>query len=151
MKFETTEDFMSWVADQSKPRRFDRLNQLYWRIRHPLRTVDDWRYSAKGTYQRARRGYCDADLWNLDHTLALLIVAGTERLQKGIAYPGTGMTFEEWHAILAQIEKGFRNRLTLHEMDYPRDDWHWPPTPEEDAEFAAAFDLLKEHFWSLWD
>ena len=151
MKFETSEDFMAWMEAHSKPGRFDRLNQLYWHVRHPRRTVSDWAYARKWMWQRARHGYNDPDMWSLDHTLARLIIEGTSRLQKGIGYPGNGITFEEWHAVLVQIETGFRNRLALIEMDYPRDDWHWPPTPEEEAEWDRACKLLIEHFWSLWD
>ena len=143
MKFETSEDFLAAMVAR-EPTRFDRLNQLYWHVRHPRRTVSDWYYARKWMYQRARRGYNDPDLWNLDNTLSRLIIVGTERLQKGIGYPGNGITYEEWHAVLAQIEKGFRNRVALY-------DECRRSTPEEDAEFAAAFDLLKEHFWSLWD
>jgi hypothetical protein len=144
VKFETGEGLQAWMDAHSKPGRFDRLNQLYWHVRHPRRTVSDWAYARKWMWQRARRGYNDPDLWNLDHTLARLIVAGTERLQRGISYPGNGITFEEWHAVLAKIETGFRGHL-LAEDEYRS------PTPEEDAAFATAFDLLKEHFWSLWD
>ena len=123
----------------------DRLNQLYWRLHHPRRTVSDWAYARKWMWQRARHGYNDPDMWSLNDTLARLIIVGTERMQRGISYPGQGMTFEEWHAILAQIETGFRNRIALNDECARRS------TPEEDAEFSAAFDLLKEHFWSLWD
>jgi hypothetical protein len=144
VKFETGEDFTAWMDLHSKPRRFDRLNQLYWHVRHPRRTVSDWAYARKWMWQRARHGYSDPDLWSLDHTLARLIIVGTERMQHGIGYPGNGITFEEWHAVLAQIETGFRNRVALY-------DGCRMATPEDDAEFAAAFDLLKEHFWSLWD
>ena len=135
---------MSWMDAHSKPGRFGRLNQIIWHIRHPRRTVSDWFYARKWMWQRARHGYNDPDLWSLNNTLANLIIVGTERMQHGISYPGNGMTFEEWHAILAQIENGFRNRVALNEG-------YRMATPEEDAEFAAAFDLLKEHFWSLWD
>lgn len=122
----------------------DLLNQLYWRLHHPRRTVSDWAYARKWMWQRARHGYNDPDIWSLSDTLARLIIVGTERMQHGCGYPTKFETPEEWWAVLAQIETGFRNRVQINEECRMA-------TPEEDAEWVAACKLLIEHFWSLWD
>ena len=74
--------------------RFDRRIVLFFR-------------KIKWTYQRAKYGYCDRDLWDLDYTLGNYIASTINELaNRTHGYPG-GLTAEKWDRILRSIAQDF--------------------------------------------
>lgn len=104
-------------------------------------------------WQRATRGHGDDDLWNLNHAVAKLVVAGCKAMREwGHGYPAElsesfgyegGDGFEKWMGILQQIEDGFQTWLD-------NDGWFYDK-PEEEAKFKEGMALFSEWFSGLWD
>jgi len=100
----------------------------------------------KWFFQRATRGYADSDVWNLDDYILSWLPKALKQLAKDTGgYPLEFKNIEEWEKVLEKIsnllEKG------KEKMD---------STDEEDIkllnkEFEEGMDLLKKHFFSLWD
>lgn len=111
-------------------------------------------FRTRMAWQRLTRRYDDSMFWNLEHSLAELIVLGVQNMRKWRnGYPaelsepddllpnaqGGGM--EAWDAILAQIEEGFQLYL---------DDKVFSNAGNEEK-FRRARELLCEWFPNLWD
>lgn len=96
--------------------------------------------SAEECVHRAEAGFSEEDTFSFDTYLAGVIAEGVERLRaRSIGYPH-GMTEAEWDDVLRRIVKGFREY-----NDEKRFFDRCTPAYED------AFDLLREHFPSLWD
>ena len=106
---------------------------LSWRL-HNLHN------NIKARCQRFVHGYAEEDWWDLDSFLArLLPVLLRKRKENGHSYP-CYMTPEEWDDVLEKIAQGFEEATLI--MDVGDGDID---------KFNEAMDLLKEHFFSLWD
>lgn len=93
-------------------------------------------------WQRAVRGHDDRDLWNLNHAVAKLIVAGTSgMLEWGHGYPGELDSIEEWNEILTKIRDGFQAYL----------DDDWLEHPDNREAFNEGMALFARWFEGLWD
>ena len=131
----------------------DHLEDLYLIPYRWWHTTGRYALDIKHYYQRAKRGYSYRDCWSLDSYLAEVIVGGIGVLrEKSHGHPGDLGSMEEWDAILAQIEEGFRLIADP--------DWEWKLGPDrwERPEWQAARDkienakhLLAEYFENLWD
>lgn len=74
--------------------RFDKRISLFFR-------------KIKWVYQRAKYGWCDRDLWNLDWTLGNYIASSVNELaNRTHGYPH-GLSPEEWDRILRRIARNF--------------------------------------------
>ena len=126
----------------------------------------------KWMFQRAERGYCDRDIWNLDYTLGSYIAATVIRLAETThGYPGT-ITEKEWDEILRDIAEKFYVGVNEDCWENPYEDEVdqlidsarsesevWSKWLEKDKEIAAAmersrnegFEKLIEWFPHLWD
>lgn len=99
-------------------------------------------FRARMAYQRVVRGHSDEELWNLNHSVAKLVVAGTSgMLEWGHGYPGELDSVEEWNEILTKIRDGFQVYLD--------DDWLLDPAKA--AKFQEGMDLFAKWFGGLWD
>jgi hypothetical protein len=126
-------------------------NGLYL-ICHPFYAAKEipsyyWRES-KWRRQRGRDGYSGRDVWGLDHyILSWLPEAIGELHDMNNGHP-MGMTNDEWLKILSTIREGL-----VAGREY--DDILLDQTDEEAEErllkFQAAWNLMGEHFFSLWD
>lgn len=107
------------------------------------RNAHPWGFQLRMAWQRARRGYGDDDLWNLNHALAKLIVAGTSYMREyGHGHP-MGTEPDEWNGTLDVIRLGFQEWLDA-------DGW-LEPGSDVDARFKDAQANLA-HWWDgLWD
>lgn len=123
-------------------------NILYRRLRHKWAPL----FRLRMAYQRATRGYCDSQYWNLHYSLAKLTVEGCRNIREaGNSYPsefseaphGDGTGWASWEAILLQIEEGFQAWLD-------EDGW-FHNKPEQEAKFDEAMKLYAHWFGALWD
>lgn len=98
----------------------------------------------KWAWQRAKYGYCDRDLWNLDYTLGNYIASSVNKLADithGYPY---GTTPEEWDGILRSIARNFY--LCTNEDCYDNPYEHmWFRFETEDGSFDAA--ARKSELW----
>jgi hypothetical protein len=93
-------------------------------------------------WQRRTRGWDDSELWNLDHSLAKLILPrlrAFERMTR--CYPGDS-TSEQWHSDL-------RDMIVAFEFIASDDYWEW--STEKDAQIQRGLDLFAKWYRSLWD
>jgi len=117
-------------------------------------------FRARMAWQRATRGHSDDQLWDLNHALAKLTVAGVRAMREWAhGYPAEfcepgdpglpedfgarGGRWEAWDKVLAQIEEGFQLWLDC-------DGWFPEDSPEE-LKFNQAMHLYGKWFGSLWD
>lgn len=101
-------------------------------------------------WQRARRGYGDADLWNLNYSLATLTLAGIRYMRETQhGYPAEfspefgGDGWPKWDGILSRIEGGFQAWLD-------EDGW-FHDKPDAEAKFKDGMTLYAHWFGALWD
>lgn len=114
-----------------------------WVYEKPLR---NWRRILKHRRQRARRGFSDYDVWNLDGYLAQMIADTVAHLRAhGHGYPGNLSNEAEWDAILKRIEVPLRSWAEhKHDMD-PDEEDRWMERCRD------ALELFREYFFTLWD
>lgn len=125
-------------------------------------------------YQRAKYGYCDRDIWNLDYSLGNYISATVAQLAKTThSYP-YGINEEEWIDKLRFISRSFY--LGTHEEEwknpYEEEIFSFPlynKTPEQekitkrwleieksnkkamDIRLQEGLNELSKYFRDLWD
>lgn len=106
----------------------------------------NWRRIFGHRRERARRGFSRYDVWNLDGYLAQVIADSLRELRlHGHGYPGAFNSYEEWAAVLSQIETPLRVWAeTRHDMDLDEED-RWMERCHE------SLKLLNEYFFGLWD
>lgn len=84
--------------------------------RYPLNQVKWFLHGIKCSYQRATKGYCDRDLWDLNDYYANIISRTTEELSKRhMGYPNDDVGSEGWEDILKKISTYFDS---THEENY---------------------------------
>lgn len=107
-----------------------------------------WRTKAffsniKWAWQRAWRGYDDLMLWNLfSHIIDNSQIAIEFMLAKGIGYPAGMKSKDEWGETLLLILAGFEAAMRIRDFEMKEGDMET---------FELGFDLMKAHFFDLWD
>ncbi len=92
-------------------------------------------------WQRRTRGWDDSDLWNLDYSLAKLILPRLKKFgQSPWGIPGD-LTEEEWNANIQAMIKSF---------EIIASDNYWDHTPEQNAEIQRGLDLFAKWYMALW-
>ena len=99
----------------------------------------------KWTWQRAKYGYCDRDLWNLDYTLGNYIANTTNKLADITWSHPHGITYEEWQGVLRSIARNFYLGTNEDCYDNPYEDM-WFRFETEDGSFDAA--ARKAELWN---
>lgn len=140
-----------------------------WRFtKSPIRWARRFFVSFKLLWQRATKGYCDEDLWNLDSHLAELLGSALKELSDiACAYPSRLESHEEWQKILADISEHFH--MTLEDSyDTPcLDAWFDDDfnielrekmreeneriNEERENHKDEALKMLSEYWFDLWD
>lgn len=129
-------------------------------IKHPIQFISHYFYDIKNAWQRANKGYCDKDLWNIDNWFLNIIPKMlTEFQKKTDGYPGN-MTMEEWDNILSEMIKHFKNAneetcdfSNMYEKQYVdtvvKDFYHKnfeiEKEPDEDGFYTVDMSILPEH------
>ena len=144
----------------------------YFSWRHPLHNIRQFFKNIKYGWQRAIKGYCDRDLWNLSDYYEEVLIHSIDAFRvKRHGYPGT-ITNEEWEQILSEIvqhlkegrreshinlwdgvidetlEKG--EDITDEIMDHYKREYE-RLTKIEDDERLKGFKLLNKYWNELWD
>lgn len=79
----------------------------YYSWRAPFSSIGAFFRNIKYAYQRATRGFCDYDAWDLDYYYTELIAASISYMRKNLhSYPHN-MTLKEWEDILFEIQEHF--------------------------------------------
>lgn len=140
---ETNKEFVSFRDKIGPYKRWYRFGAkspiiLYKRIRSQHRPI----FKMRMGWQRAQRGWSDADTWGLHVHLAEVILGATRQMRKDAYGHPSEITFDEWVEILDQIGDGMEAALALDNTG------EWPEGGEE--KFKKAMSLL-EHWWfGLW-
>ena len=96
----------------------------------------------KWAYQRAKYGWCDRDLWNLDWTLGNYIASSVNELANCThGYPH-GLSPEEWDRILRRIARNFY-------LGVNKDCWTNPY--ENDISYEKNYHELEEAERTVWN
>lgn len=96
----------------------------------------------KWAWQRAKYGYCDRDLWNLDYTLGNYIASSVNKLadiSHGHPYQ---LTPEEWDGILKSIARNFY--LSANEEE-------WENPYESQLPYGILYTDLSKEQKEIWD
>lgn len=126
----------------------------------------------KWTWQRAKYGWCDRDIWNLDFTLGNYIASSVYKLSKTThGYP-YGITEKEWDKVLKDIANDFyygtnddlnpnvyEDRLDFSKKDTEEQKELWKKYSDEElriyrlmeAKRHRGFVNLEKWFSNLWD
>ena len=96
----------------------------------------------KWVFQRAKRGYSDADLWGADHTIAKIVLAFIEISQSG--YP-IGYTEKQWQKRKDEM-KWLMNEHLSDETPFKE-----RMIPEYQKRFKKACKIFGEDWMTLWD
>lgn len=121
----------------------------------------------KSLYQRAKRGYSDSDLFNLDEYILELFPRMLRDFSKQTRrYPGVFNSMEEWRDTLEQMAQHFERASASYQEDKENKlkqeyrtykinlkDYlmrlgriHW----KRDESLQKGLELLSEHFHRLW-
>ncbi len=124
-------------------------------LKHPKEFVLTVRQAYwKWPRQRRKRGYSDADLWNLDGFIleSLLRWIKAFRALPPHGYPSryvddndSEMGYNLWLSILDEIIVGLEHGLLCEDI-FLHDDFD-----ENRVKFEKGMDLLKEHLMDMWD
>lgn len=71
-----------------------------WYLRHPFRFIKDFFRARRAAKRRAKYGFDNGDVWNMDDWFCAIIPEMLRKLaDDGCAYPGSGKfdTPEKWH------------------------------------------------------
>lgn len=94
--------------------------------------------------QRKRQGFSYDDTRNLDLYLAMVISEGVRVLRDTGAGHPINSTAQQWYSTQTSIIAAFETYLLVQTRDDAA------PTKLEKARFDLGFQLLHEHFHSLW-
>lgn len=123
-----------------------------WYLRHPDKFyLHAIKQPIRRYWQRARRGWCVDDAWDLHSYLDRLIPAMLDHMRhNSCSWPGEPMTPEEWSGdggILDRIAQGFRAHLSI--LDY---DWETDAEMKElEKRHKDGMKLFVKWYGHLWD
>lgn len=99
--------------------------------------------AAKFWWQRRTRGWDDSELWNLDHSLAKLILPRLRAFEQITPCYPADISPEQWHADL---------RIMIASFEVIASDNYWDiRTAEQEAELQRGLDLFAKWYRALWD
>lgn len=148
-------------------------------LKRPWKFFKELHYNLKYAYQRATRGYCDADWYDMDRWMAYVLPSMFRDLaNKGQAYPANErfQTREDWeawlNAIADMIEQSAEEKLDHKNIYYEEwvkqidiENFQRPNIElekkymdrynelyqESQVKLIKAFTEIGENFYSLWD
>ena len=104
--------------------------------------------------QRGRKGYANSDLWSFDNWLSRLIANGLREFKGNCyTYPGDGISWEEWMAILDEMiecfEEQCRSLDNISGEDFLK---KWGERREHQRQkLHRGLELLERYYYDLWD
>ena len=137
------------------------FNNYYLPMKYPInwgRNIKLFIRSIKYAFQRATKGYCDTDVWDLDKFyLHLLQSSLTELKDISHGYPKDCISPEEWKDCLNEIIQCFPNAdFDNYEDKYDECGVTWIDEYTTINKLCkdnlhTGFELLEKHFHDLWD
>lgn len=118
-----------------------------------LRTFKEWKIDRKMAKQRAKKGYCDLDVWNINTFIEEKLVAMLKEFIKGNnGYPPE-LTPDEWDNIL--------NRMIFLLTEMNEETCSKKTTGKDIKEYIEVcdyrnnckdefYELIKKWHWALW-
>lgn len=155
--------FRDYDGDEEKDTFFNQIelghkiapHPWWWKFHHWLRDhgVRAQKRHIKSIWQRGTRGYADHDMWNLDSWFTQVIGGGVAAFRDypPHGWPGEPMTYEDYIRVLDEIVEGFNAARRIQNSDYDHNPKDQSEYDQLKAKFDHALDLLKEHYFSLWD
>lgn len=119
-----------------------------------IRKLKDWKFERKMAKQRAKKGYCDLDVWNIDNFIETTLVEILKEFKKdNNGYPPE-LTPEEWDKIIDRMI------FLLTEMNEETCSMRFDLGDKPEKYFEVSeyrtkckdefYDLLKRWHWALW-
>ena len=139
-------------------------------LTHPWRFFRQCWYNLYHAWERVTKGYCGLDVCEMCSFLLELIPNMLDELKENnVGYP-VNMTEEQWHSILEEMSKLFRDAVEVDDSDNsslaeecnkPREERnpevikaYWKEVEEKrDARHVSlskGMKMLEEYFWNLW-
>ncbi len=132
--------------------------------RNWFHNIKNFFVTLKYARQRAVKGYCDYDLWDLDIFYRNLLIESLKDFKKRqCGYPSNMKSEEEWSDYLNKMIEHFEKSKTWWERDDQIDEemdnanamieylTHERELEEETKEhLKQGFEMLSKHFNSLW-
>jgi hypothetical protein len=129
----------------------DLFFEVYFFLMFKRSTILDFFYRIKYAYQRAKRGYSDSDIYNLNTPIAIIASKSIKHwLYHGVSSYPSGLTHDEWYSILEKIELAFDLYL-FQENITGNNPYFKLLTAEEEAKMEEGFLLFGKWFTHLWD
>lgn len=130
---------------------------IKWNVLHPIKYIKAICRGFRAAWQRATKGFCDYDLWDLDSWLLKLLPSALENFVKNNnGYPFDFKTIEEWNDFLLKMATDFRacqdpeaeDRNEYYE-EYikqfeEKDGWHRERTEIDKKYFTRSRELYEE-------
>lgn len=89
------------------------------------------------------------DSWNLDETLAMIILPGLKQLRKtSQSYPTTLNSFKEWKSVLKEMEWSFKYIANGRQYDFSD---NIEQKRKDIARCQKGLDLFSKYYLNLWD
>ena len=133
---------------------------LKWNVLHPIKYIKAVCRGFRAAWQRATKGFCDYDLWDLDSWLLQVLPDALDAFVKdNPSYPAWGEmdTFEKWQNFLKNIASDLRDCADIdgnsHNEYYEEyikkfDDPNWninsPSTELDKKYFARCKEIAEE-------
>ena len=108
----------------------------------------------KRSFERFRKGYCYADLWQFDYWLSHLIANGLREFKRNChTYPNDCDDWEEWQKILDEMIECFDEQWRGIENLSGRDfmETYNKRQNNKKAKLHRGLELLEKYYYDLWD
>ena len=129
--------------------------------KYPACIVKNLKYALKlpkKILQRATRGWCDSDCWNLNEYIGTILPEMIFYLKDNCSGHPYDMTQNSWENCLDEIarciKRGIKDSFDNNPFEVGTIEWKDAQEKLENERKAAlkrGFELLSEHFDDLWD
>jgi hypothetical protein len=99
------------------------------------------RRSAKFFWQRCTRKFDDSDTWDMDYSLAALILPRLKRFKEITRAHPAELSWEEWNIILDKMIAAFEFAHSGRRFDAP---------PEDFDKYQKGINLFAKYYFALW-
>jgi len=103
--------------------------------------------------QVRRWGFCDCETWDLQHTIAALVLPRLKRFKElNVAYPGDNISWKQWNKYLDKMIWSFEYALKCDDIDYVKKDGslNKKKADKDSKKLQEGMHLFAEHFMHLW-
>lgn len=145
-------------------------------LRHPIKLFKEVKDNLRAAWMRCIKGYCYGDIWNFCDWFLATVPKMLAHLEKNHCGHPAYMKEEEWEQVLKELIQHLNNaeednplaerknpyeEAFIKQFDEPKkesteiDKQYYTAEIElhkwRQEEIEKAFDLMKKHFFALWD